>query len=443
MKTRRRLVSKLIVTGAWTTLALGSSGCATYQTKVEEARSHISSRQTARAVEVLAPLAEKEGDDQLVYLLDYAIALQQDGKYQESSKVLNRAERIADILDYTSLSKETASLILSEEMVQYKGDDYEKIMINAVNAINYLMVGDLETALVQVRRLNNKLYLYKTEAKRDYEQNPFAYYLGAVIWEADRKYDEAYIFYKKAYELIPDFPLLQEDLIRGAMKAQRPEEVARWRKLWPQTPISPVWSDSTMGELVVIYQQGWGPRKRPRPENHRFPQLVPTRSQTQSAEFQIVRDEVATPTAQAAKLKLPASTLQVSPPTLSVSARRLFSVQEVAIKTLESQYAALIAKRVAGIATKAVVSDQIRQKNELLGQLAWIALSLTDRADLRQWSTLPESFQIARVYLKPGTYTVTGRGLSGSGEATGEDMASQKVVIAPGRKAFVTWRSFH
>lgn len=399
------------------------TGCATYQSKVSEARVLIGSRQTEKAIEVLAPLAQKEDDDQLVYLLDYGVALQQAGRFEESAKTLIAAERLADIQDYTSLTKQTASLLTSEEMVQYKGDDYEKVLINAVNAVNYLMMNDLEAALVEVRRLNNKLHLYRTEAKRPYEQNPFAFYLGAIIWEADRKYDDAYIAYKKAYELIPTYAPLREDLIRAAIRARRPDDVEKWKKQFPEVEIRPEWKDPTLGELVFIYQQGWGPRKVPDPGNPRFPRLNPVGSFTSQAKLEV------SPVAGAKDVQA-AGTSQV------------FSVQDIAIRTLKDQYAALVGKRIAGVAAKAVVADQLRQKNQAIGDVAWLVMRLADRADLRQWSTLPETFQIARVYLKAGKYSVGVKGLSAGGVESGENMDPREVDVRAGRKTFLTWRSF-
>jgi hypothetical protein len=96
---------------------------------------------------------------------------------------------------------------------------------------------------------------------------------------------------------------------------------------------------------------------------------------------------------------------------------------------------------VAGIATKAVVADQIRQKNELLGTLAWVALNVADRADLRQWSTLPEGFQIARIPVKAGRYKVRAVGLDGGGNTAGEESPAREIEVKPGKKAFLSWRS--
>lgn len=406
------------------TFALQLMGCATYQNKIKDARDLIGTNQSEKAIAILEPLANKDNDDQLAYMLDYGMALHQSGKYKQSASVLSQAEKIADIQDYTSISKQTASLLLSEGMVQYKGDDFEKVLINAMNAINYVMLNDLDGALVEVRRLNNKLVLYKNEAKKNYEQNPFAFYLSAIIWEADRKYDDAYIAYKHAYELAPAFKPLREDLIRSAIRADRPDELTKWKKAFPEVKVRPEWKDKTMGELVFIYQQGWGPRKGARPEAPRFPKLFPVPTVTNQARLEV----------------WPQTAVQVI--LQEAPTETIYSVTDVAIKTLDDDYAALIAKRVAGVAAKAVVADQIRQKNELLGAAAWIAMNIADQADLRQWSTLPGTLQIARIYLKPGKYNVSATGMNSAGAATGEAMAPKEIEIKAGQKSFTTWRSF-
>lgn len=423
-----------LVAAALAALGIIGAGCASYQTKVASARDWMRRGSAVEAIKQLEPLAEKEGDDQLVYLLDYGTALQQAGQFKESTKALNRAEKIADIQDYHSLSKIASSLILSEEMVQYKGDDYEKVLINALNAINYLQMGDLDEALVEVRRLNQKLLKFKIEAKRDYEQNPFAFYLAALIYEAGQKWDDAYISYKSAFEVAPGYLPLHEDLVRAAIRAQRPEDVEKWRKQFPEVQIKNEWKDRGVGEIVLVFLQGWGPRKQPRPENQRFPHLVPVPSYVQRARItaRTVSSDGGVSTGKGENFGKG-----------DAVSNKIFSVQDVAIKTLNDDYARLIATRVGGVVVKAVVADQIAQKNKLLGQIAWIALNATDRADLRQWSTLPESFQIARLPVKAGKYSVSVTGMDGSGNPASEQLPEREVAVQAGRKAFLVWRSVH
>ncbi len=417
----------------WIATALVATGCANYQVKVDESRRLLASNPEL-ACEKLKPLALEEGRDQLVYLLDYATALQAAGRYEDSIKVFLQAEKLSEIIDYHSISKVATSLALSEEMVQYKGEDFEKVLINNMNAMNFLALGQLEEALVEVRRVNEKLYKLQADGKKDFNQSPLAFYLGAMIWESDRKYDDAYIAYKKAYDVLPSYRPLREDLIRAGIRAQRPEEVEKWKKQFPEVVIKPEWRDRTMGEIVVVYMHGWGPRKQPRPESPRFPHLVSVTRGFPSFSVSVYPGEYS-----------PEQTKMTS----YASGFPIYSVDDVAIKALEGDYARLVGSRLAGIATKAVLAEQLRQKDNALGQLAWIAMNLADRADLRQWSTLPSSFSIARIPVKAGQYNVR---MESNGVIVREGMDGEQrtpfagvrsVTVKGLQKTFLIWRRLH
>ena len=64
---------------------LSLAACATYQSKVEEARESMRAGNPAKAAALLEPMASKQNDDQLVYLLDYGTALQQSGDFKKSN----------------------------------------------------------------------------------------------------------------------------------------------------------------------------------------------------------------------------------------------------------------------------------------------------------------------------------------------------------------------
>lgn len=391
-------------------------GCASYQAKVDESR-RLFKTSPAVAVEKLEKLANEESRDQLVYVLDYATALQAAGRFEDSARMFLRAEKMADLNDYHSVSNIAASMALSEEMVQYKADDFEKVLIPSLNALNYLNLNQTENAMTQVRRVNEMLTKLRVDDKKDFNQSPYAYYLGGVLYENDRDYDNALILYKKAFEVAPNYSPLKKDLLRTSIRAQRSDELEKFRKQFPDIVIEPQWKDRKLGEIVFIFQQGWGPRKYTRPENHRFPQLVSVPSLVASAKMSI---EDAGGVALAIEQSMP-----------------IYSIDEVAIKALDGDYSRLVASRVAGIATKAVLSEQLRQKNEALGQLAWLAMNIADRADLRQWSTLPKTIQFARTLVKPGNYRVK---LATIGAV--EMSEERQVEVKPDRKAIIVWRTF-
>ena len=395
---------------------LGGLGCATYQGGLSGFYSKIRSGDPKAAAEAVKEKAFTEGDDQVVYLFEYATALQSAGEFKASNEAFLKAEDLTDIKDYHSLSRITGSLLLNEGLVQYKGEDYEKVLINAMLAINFLALGRLEEAQVETRKLNDKLYKYRYEAKKNYEQNPFAFYLSAMIWEENKMWDSAYIDYKRTYDLNPNFEYIKADLIRSAERARRREDAAKWKKQFPEEAKNAN-LPKDFGEIVLIMGQGWAPEKKPHPNFARIPKLYRRLSRTQSARLVV----------QGGKKE---------------STQEVYSVSDVAIKTLDDAYAPLIAKRMAGLVAKEVVADQIRQKNEALGQLAWIAMQIADRADLRQWSSLPATFQVARQPVKAGKYKVKAAGLNGLGQDTGEASEWQEIEVKPGKRTFIYWRSF-
>jgi tetratricopeptide (TPR) repeat protein len=422
------------IVGAMTFLIL-QVGCATYQNKVEDARRLLIS-DPQQAAEKLKPLAEEEGRDQLVYLLDYATALQAAGRFEDSVRAFLRAEKLADLKDYHSITNVAGSLALSEEMVQYKGEDFEKVLINNMNALNFLARGRLDEALVEVRRVNEKLTKLRIDGKKDFNQSPLAFYLGAMIWESDRKFDDAYIAYKKAYDVAPQYKPLREDLIRAAVRAQRPEEVEKWKKAFPEVAVRPEWRDRNMGEIVVLYMHGWGPRKQPRPESPRYPKLVSV-----TYDRPILGVSVSAVRAES-KAPLNGEAPDSGRLEAYVSGSEIYSIDEVAIKALDGDFARLVGSRVAGVAAKAVLADQLRQKDNMLGQLAWVAMNLADRADLRQWSTLPSAFQVARISLKAGSYRVHLQSGGAFAPIEGDSLAAsvRDVEVRPQSKSFVIWR---
>ena len=391
----------------------GLASCASYQNNLDDYRKDLHAGEPAKAAEKIREKAWADGDDQVVYLFEYGTAEQIAKDYAASEKAFLRAEDLTDIKDYHSISRVAGSLVLNQGIVQYKGDDFEKVMVNAFLAINYLMQGKYEDARVECRKLNDKLYKFRFEGKRNYEQNPFAFYLSAMIWEADRDWDTAYIDYKKAYELNPSVPYLREDLIRAAKNANRDEDLAQWRNTFGAGKPA---DTRKLGEVVLIYQQGWGPTKKPNPAFPKIPKLYPVSSGTVRARLEVER-----------------GTTEMT--------QTVFDVTDTAMKSLDEQFGGIVGMRLAGLGTKAVIADQIRQKNAILGELAWIGMNLADRADLRQWISLPATIQVAKLRLAPGSYRVRAVGVNAGGFPTGETGEWEAVEIKAAKKQFLNWRS--
>ncbi len=398
-------------------------GCATYQSKVFKARGLVESGQLQSASSELKVLADQVTDDQLIYVLDYATLLQFEGKILESNSYFMKGLKLIDQFDYQSISRVAGSLLFNEEVVQYKGDTFEKIFVNAYLALNFLELNDLDSALVETRRINEKYLLYRQEEKKKFELNSFAKYLSALIWEADKKYDDAFLAYKEAYGIDSRITGIEDDLVRTAKKSQRMDEYKKFKNEFSNVQEDPTWYDSNIADVVVIFQNGWGARKDVNPRSPRFPILRPVPVESRNAIVTLDR-------------------LDKQGSTSFAKTRSVYSVDDAEIKTLLEDQGSLAARRIGGIVAKEIAADQIRQKNELLGFIAAVAMHASDRADLRQWSFLPKEFQIVRLRVKPGKYKLNISVQNKYSGDQGEAASSREVELKAGKTRFFNWRKF-
>jgi len=81
-------------------------------------------RNPVAAAEILKPLAEKDSDDQLVYLLEYGIALHEAGQYEESNKFFKSLRHRRD--QRLPQHFRIAGSILLNEGWSIQGRDFEK-----------------------------------------------------------------------------------------------------------------------------------------------------------------------------------------------------------------------------------------------------------------------------------------------------------------------------
>jgi len=82
------------------------------------------------------------------------------GNYADSSADLQEAERLIEEAFTKSVTAEIGSYIANDNTKEYPGEDFEDIYLNVFNALNYYNKGDLEGALVEIRKItwtNGKL----------------------------------------------------------------------------------------------------------------------------------------------------------------------------------------------------------------------------------------------------------------------------------------------
>ena len=95
--------------------------------------------------------------DRVLYFLDKGILTHYAKDWEASSALLEEGERAIEANYAVSVSQEMGTFILNDRTREYDGEDYEDIYLNVFNALNYYHRNNVEDALVEIRRMNNKL----------------------------------------------------------------------------------------------------------------------------------------------------------------------------------------------------------------------------------------------------------------------------------------------
>ena len=95
--------------------------------------------------------------DTILFLLDKGMLAHYAGMNAESSRLLEDAERAIDEAFTKSITQGIASLMINDNSLDYSGEDYEDIYINVFNALNYYHRDNIEGAMVEIRKMTNKL----------------------------------------------------------------------------------------------------------------------------------------------------------------------------------------------------------------------------------------------------------------------------------------------
>ena len=355
--------------------------------------------------------------DQLLAMMDEGMVLHAAGKFEESIKVLAEADKLSERLDFTSVSEEAKVLLSSERERAYRGEDFEKLMISTLQALNYAQLGKDEDALVEVRRVNERMQRMINEEKKPYEQLAVARYLTAVLWEDQGHADDAFIDYNFANKLAGDLGSLAEPLVRLAKETGREQDFRALRKQYPWVQPQPLGKDE--GQILVVLEAGKAPVKTngsvsggPKAEVIAIPVF---RDRPWIRQSQVVLDGDANTTVQ--------------PTTIT-------SLEQVAKIHLNYRIDGLVARQFGALAIRTGAAVGVGQAtgSEALGVLTFLALSYVNQPDLRSWMSLPAEFQLARYRVPAGMHRLTVVAGGGAREV--------QVDVRPRRVTLVVLRSY-
>lgn len=413
------------------------AGCATYRGNMQSVDQALAAQQPAAALKALTPLSG--GRNQVLYLLNKGMILRIQGDYAGSVDAFEAAKPLMEYLEATSVSENIGALTLSENLRSYQGALYERLLLHVYQALNYLQLGQPDSARVEVQQIDLLLRrLYPDNDAAPDGGDAFARYFSGLVYEDLGEWSDAMISYRKAYQAyqaqgvldsaIP--PDLQMSLCRFADYLGLDQELDDYKKRFNLDSWPPVIANNSdpSGQLVFIFSNGLAPEKVPiqtvvqNPvDGHFFTVSLPS-----------MRRQIPTVTDAIVRVQ------QQSVPTVPVE-----SVAADAAKALAAEMPKLIADEIARNVTRQIAANQADKNGQGLGALLSLVGAIADQPDTRIWNTLPDDIQMARLNLPPGTYTVTVQ-LRGRYGGVISTQKLDHIVIQSGQMTFTTlhWVSF-
>ena len=408
-----------------------------YYEKIIKTENYFYKASFQDALNEIVPLVkDSSAKDRLLYLMEAGIILHTMGEYKKSIKVFEEADYIAETIK-TSISKEALSFFLSDRESNFKGENFERVLIKFYIALNYVMLGDYERAKQYFKKLDFDLKWMKyTDDK--YKQNLAARYIDAIISEYLGRYNDARAQYKNIAMLDPENKNILGDFYVLALKESDTEDILKYQEGKKYVKafnlnLEPVEYTPEMGELVIIYEAGKSAIKKSRGRllnDEEF--AVALRAAIEMA--LIAEGAALSTTAVMAMIGTAENPIPIyvkrdtqleNPIRILINNKFITETlimndySETAIRNFNDNYSQYIAKNVASIATKiviaAIAADKASKEIEkstgsnpfarvLLGAVAGKGVAETIKPDLRCWHLLPSNFQISRIFLQPGEY---------------------------------------
>jgi hypothetical protein len=397
------------------TLLAGCSAFRSYDSELQETNQQLSSGNVDAALTLLEK-NNRSQDKDLLYYFEKGELLRAKGDLAGSQTAWKSADKVVGAwedsvkLDTAKYLAQFGSFLVNDKVRRYEGYDYEKVMLTTQMALNLLAVNDFDGARTEIRKthereaviaeLRDKEYLkredeaekqgVKTEYKdlqgypvasldapevvglKNSYQSAFSHYLAGFVYEALGEKDLAAPGYRKAAELRPNTPLLEQALLNLDKPAGKTEE----------------------SDILIVVQSGLAPAR----DSIRIPLPLPISGNLviTPLSFPVIKPDTST-----------ATLTQIGVDGQQQNLTQLNSTTAMSRRALRDDMPGIILRTTVRAITRGVAQKQLNDVNPLAGLAVGITSTVMEGADTRTWRTLPDATQVVRLRLKQGEHEVS------------------------------------
>jgi hypothetical protein len=407
-----------------------------YRNEADDLRSAVESGRDDVIIKQADKAAKKsKGVDAILYTLEEGRLRSLAGDVDGSIRVLQSAtdvfekERQEPVVRASRAFFSAAAIATNDRLLPYESSGFERLAAQNLLALNFLRKGQADFAKISLNAgiaemdyqrerekfmqkeldsgarqngLSSDTTMSATAKVREQlsasarpglsaYQSAFTFYLSSVLFELQGDRSRSEIAMRRAGELYPEHPEILSVLADG----------------WRSHP------DNAL--VVALVSDGWVPLKEsialPLFWNGTILQVVMPFYGSDSSRWgqvgsalMVDGDAVMTP---------------VVISDLSAQARQ----------HLADKYPAIFLRQALRLISKYQIQQGLERENQLAGFAAQIVNLLTDHADLRSWSTLPGTMQVAHTNLPPGPHYFNWSGRSGSSESLEFDLPAGSTLF--------------
>jgi len=414
-----------------------------YKTEINNMTAQGQFKEAADKIEAKRTKNYSRQDRALAYL-DEAVLLHDAGESAKSDELFAQAQDRIEDLYTVSATKSTGRLLINDLTLPYSVAPFERALTFFYRAMNFLEQDNLSDAAVEARRAAAFLDNLRGSKRKGYNDDPFVQYFASLIFESVGQIDDARICrvnamdgYHRMRSLLnirpPDFPVpanyneLAEVIIfhyNGVLPLKKSATIqfaadkvrgmifssSESRRGGLDPELSNALRAGSLGAVTIAY-----------------PVL-------EAQPFVITSSFVQTGDGERYKLQKMAD--------LAAAARADLEERKLGMWTRAAARA--VVKQAAAAATRKAVNSATNDDNQIWGDLAGLFVnavgSAVEKADTRQWFTLPAQIFMTRLFLPPGEQDIWLKFSDGMGNIVAEHKFA-KVQLEAGGRIFLHYRT--
>ena len=414
--------------------------CATYNNRIGSYYEQVTSNQYDKAYLAIDhnKLLQRKRN-RLLYLFEKGKMAHLLKQYDSSNLFFNEADLFIEDAR-TSVRDVALGTLLNPMMETYKGEDFEKFMVHYYKSLNYLGLGQGSEAMVEARRISLRSYAQQDNAGNNthrYSDDAFALMLQGIIYEQSGDMNNAFISYRNAVNIFlkndnqwygVSLPAqLKQDVLRSAAANGFMDEVQHYSTLL-NTTLQPA-ANAPGGELVLFWENGLAPVKQEQNffftltkdgfGNFNFTDATGSVNVPFIFDNNLNKDDIKASDIRSLRVAFPKYLEQpvfytqgtVSVNNAQYSFEQAENINDLAFATLKERFlkdmtktlSRLAIKKLAEAAARPKKDDKNKDEKEALAAAIQVFSFISEKADTRNWQSLPHTILYTRIPLQRGT----------------------------------------